>query len=110
MTWKTKRMSTVAGVIGVVCGAELVIAIMVGASGLGALFGWEGLIVGIAILVVVVGMIKLRRAHSCRDQLADASLLRVTSPDADREDLLGALGLIGAQDSRLCSSPSDSPT
>jgi hypothetical protein len=43
-----KLDKTLAVAIGVVCGAELVVALVIGGAGLSAIFGWNG-----ALLAVV---------------------------------------------------------
>lgn len=53
-------------VVGLVCGAELVVLAVVGGAGLGALFGWEGAVVG-GIVVALLGMTVARRVTSARD-------------------------------------------
>ena len=58
------KSRTVAAVVGFVCGIELIVAVVIGGAGLGAIFGWDGAIVGAAGLVISVGWLLSRRARS----------------------------------------------
>ena len=62
----SRRVSVV---VGLVCGAELVVLAVVGGAGLGAMFGREGAIVG-GIVLLLLGLTVTQR---------------VTSRDASRE-------------------------
>ena len=68
----------IAVVVAVVCGAELVVAVMIGGAGLGVVLGWNGLVVAVAALTLAVGLIARRRGQS-RSSIASA---RPMAPDA----------------------------
>jgi len=57
-----------AAVIGVVCGAELVIAAIIGGAGLSAFFGLEGLLVGAIVVSLAASYFfaRRRRQHITR--------------------------------------------
>ena len=52
----------IAAVVAVVCGAELVVAVLIGGAGLGVVLGWNGLVVAVAALTLAVGLIARRRS------------------------------------------------
>ncbi len=56
-----KRRGVWAWLIGIVCGAELVFAAVIGGAGLGAVLGPNGAVVGAAIAVAVATSIRGRR-------------------------------------------------
>ena len=56
-----KLSSRTAAVIGVVGGAELIVAIVIGGAGLGALFGWNGAVLAVAAASLIAATIYRRR-------------------------------------------------
>ncbi len=54
----------VATVIGIVCGAELIVAAIIGGSGLSALFGWNGALVAAVAIAMVFGVVVRRRSNT----------------------------------------------
>jgi len=78
-----------AGIVGVVCSAEIAVAVIVGGAGAGAIFGLEGALVGAA--TVFVAGTYLRRHHTGRvshragqGPRCDAHIARPSSDAADR--------------------------
>ena len=65
-----KTTKTTAGIIGLVCGAELVLALVIGGAGIGSLFGLEGILVtaSVAVLAGCYLLARRRRLRSERPQ------------------------------------------
>jgi predicted ABC-type sugar transport system permease subunit len=56
-----KATKLLAAAIGVSCGLELVAAVAVGGAGLGAVFGWNSLVISVAALTLAITFITHRR-------------------------------------------------
>lgn len=66
-----------ASVVGVVCGAELIVAIVIGSAGAAALLSYEAALVGGLATLAAYGLVKKRRSGAVSD--------RVDEPDAQVE-------------------------
>jgi hypothetical protein len=66
-----KATKLLAAAIGVSCGLELVAAVAVGGAGLGAVFGWNSLVISVAALTLAITFITHRRTAAAKSQLAE---------------------------------------
>lgn len=53
-----------AAAVAVICGAELVIAIVIGGAGLSALVGWEAGVVAISIALLLFELVRRQRLNA----------------------------------------------
>ena len=63
-----KLSRTTAGIIGVVCGAELLVALVIGGAGIGSLFGWEAALVSAAVATLAGSYLAARRRRLRNEQ------------------------------------------
>ncbi|MFT7599323.1 MAG: uncharacterized membrane protein YhaH (DUF805 family) [Acidimicrobiales bacterium] len=59
-----KRKGKAATIIGIVCGAELVVIAIVGGAGLGSLLGWKSALFAVLALVPLAAVVVRRRLHA----------------------------------------------
>lgn len=62
-----------AGLLGVVCGAELVLAVIIGGAGVGAILGLEGALVAAAAIFIAGTYLKRRRDQGAAHLNSDVS-------------------------------------
>ena len=72
----------IAAFIGVVCGAELVVAVTIGGAGLGAAVGWDGLVVALIAIALAVGVVVPRRRTDREESGQSLSSGSPMAPDA----------------------------